>query len=133
MFFVKETELFGKSQRRFNDDVRKEVMEYIKGASLLVIDDFGQAPLISENEVKEMRLFYEEVFDEIRKKKPVERLKVPRLILTTNLTRDETEKLPYFSERIFSRIESIASFVRFKDRDYRFLGFPDFLPSEPKL
>jgi len=131
MFFVKEQELFGPFS--FKDDVKEAVIEYVKGAQILVIDDFGQIIPKDEKRIEEMRTFYEGLFDERRIMKPVEGLKVPRLILTTNLTREEVKKLPYLSERILSRVDSISLFMRFEDRDYRSLGLPDFLPSEPKL
>ena len=131
MFFVKERELFG--PLKFKDDLREGIIECIRGAQLLVIDDFGQVTPTSESKIEEMRAFYESLFDERRIMKPVKGLKSPRLILTTNLTKEEVKKLPYLSKRVLSRVESISLFMRFEDRDYRSLGFPDFLPSEPKL
>ncbi|SMO59811.1 DNA replication protein DnaC [Balnearium lithotrophicum] len=131
IFFVKEQELFG--PLGFKGDLKEAVIEYLKSAQLLVVDDFGQVIPNDERKIEEMRIFYEGLFDKRRIMKPVEGLKVPRLILTTNLSREEIENLPYISRRVWSRISSITIFRQFTDRDYRKLGFPDFLPSEPKL
>ncbi len=129
-YFFQEKELFGASS--LSEEERREIIQDARQATFLVVDDFGQVKPRGEYEEANMRLYYEDLIDWRRKLKKCEGT-VPRLILTTNLEIERIKELPYLSNRFWSRIKGIAEYKRIGDRDYRELGFPDFLPSRVKI
>jgi DNA replication protein DnaC len=125
-FFIREVELFGFTA--LSKEEKDEVIQDTKDATFLVIDDFGQAIPRGEWEKGNMRVYYEDLITHRRGLKKVHG-QIPRTIITTNLTYEELTKLPYLSERFWSRLKGISQFRRFEDEDYRVYGLPDFIPS----